>query len=220
MGRKGSRRRRSGNTIRAWLLHLRAPNAYLGAATLNSQTPMTRLVVLLAMLAAPALVRAQPSLVILVRHAERDTTPARDPGLTEAGAARARALMQALGAARIGSIVTTQFQRTQLTARPLADSLRLVPVVVPASSPVAAHAQAVAAAVQARPPGEAVLVVGHSNTIPAIIAALGGPRLPDLCDSQYSMMYVLEPGAGSPRLVQATYGSPDPPGEACSRTMR
>ena len=53
-----------------------------------------------------------------------------------------------------------------------------------------AHASAVADAVRAHA-GRTVLVVGHSNTIPAIIAALGGPKLPDICDTQYSNLFVL-----------------------------
>lgn len=180
---------------------------------------MIRFLFSLLVLAAP--LAAQPSLVILVRHAERDTAPPRDPVLTTAGTARARALHQALAFAGVGSIITTQLQRTQLTARPLADSLGLTPIVVAASAPVSAHAEAVAAAVRARPRGEVVLVVGHSNTIPAIVGALGGPRLPDLCDSQYSMLYLLDfPATGTPRLVQASYGAPDPADAGgCTRLM-
>lgn len=180
---------------------------------------MLRFLLPLLVLAAP--LTAQPSLVILVRHAERDSVPPRDPVLSPAGVARAKALHQALASAGVRSVITTQLQRTQLTARPLADSLRLTPIVVAASSPVSAHAEAVAAAVRARPKGEVVLVVGHSNTIPAIIGALGGPALPDLCDNQYSMLYLLElPATGAPRFVQASYGAADPADAAgCTRTM-
>lgn len=183
---------------------------------------MTRFLLLVVLLALPATAEAQPSLVILVRHAERDTAPPRDPALTAAGAARARALHQALAHAGVGSVIATQFQRTQLTAKPLADSLKLTPIIVAAASPVSAHAEAVAAAVRGRPSGEVVLVVGHSNTIPAIIAALGGPRFADLCDSQYSMLYLLEFGRpGAPRFVQSNYGAADAPESAnCARTMR
>lgn len=75
---------------------------------------MIRFLLPLFVLAAP--LAAQPSLVILVRHAERDTAPPRDPVLTAAGTARAKALHQALAAAGVGSVITTQLQRTQLTA--------------------------------------------------------------------------------------------------------
>jgi hypothetical protein len=56
-------------------------------------------------------------------------------------------------------------------------------------------------------------VAGHSNTIPRIIAALGGPSMPDLCETQYSMLYVLEfaAGGGAPRLIKANYGAAAPP---------
>lgn len=185
---------------------------------------MIRLLVsiqLLAALLAPAALHAQPSLVILVRHAERDTAPPRDPVLTANGVARAAALREALAGAGIGSVITTQFQRTRLTAGPLIDSLKLTPIVVRATSPVSAHADSTAGAIRARPAGEVVLVIGHSNTIPAIIAALGGPRLPDLCDGEYSKLYLLEYGRpGAPRFIAATYGAPDATDSgSCTRTM-
>jgi hypothetical protein len=68
-----------------------------------------------------------------------------------------------------------------------------------------------------------VLVVGHSNTVPAIIAALGGPKLPDLCDAAYSNLFLLHlPADGSaPRLVRSQYGVADPPGaDRCTAGMR
>jgi len=64
-----------------------------------------------------------------------------------------------------------------------------------------------------------VLVVGHSNTIPAIIAALGGPRMPDLCDPEYAGLYVLIIRAnGTVSLARASYGAADPPDAAACRT--
>ena len=183
---------------------------------------MIRLLSVLLVVLLPTALSAQPSLVIVVRHAERDTAPPRDPVLTAAGIVRAQALHQALAHAGIGSVITTQLQRTQLTAKFITDSLKLTPIVVAASSPVSAHAEAVAAAVRARPRGEVVLVVGHSNTVPAIIAALGGPKFGDLCDTQYSMLYVLQfPDAGgAPRFLRSNYGAADPAElTGCPRTM-
>ena len=59
-----------------------------------------------------------------------------------------------------------------------------------------------------------VLVVGHSNTVPAIVKALGGPALPDICDASYATLYLLQPAsAGHPAsLVVGQYGASDPPG--------
>jgi hypothetical protein len=46
--------------------------------------------------------------------------------------------------------------------------------------------------------------------------------MPDLCDNQYSMLFVLEfPGTGQPRFIRAKYGAADPSdSEACARMMR
>ena len=198
-------------------------------AYFDSLTPMNSLHRILVIATAPALlfssaerVTAQPSTVILVRHAEKALEPANDPLLSEAGTRRALDLAAALTGARVGSVITTQFERTQATGRPVAKSIGQTPIVVRAGGGVPAHAEAVAAAVKARPTGEVVLVVGHSNTVPAIIAALGGPKLPDLCDGQYSALFVLEfPSTGPARLIQAKYGSPDPENSwDCARTMR
>lgn len=179
-----------------------------------------RLVPVCLLLAADALL-AQPSTVILVRHAEKSTTPANDPDLSPAGVQRARDLAAVLADARVNAVVTTQFQRTQLTAAPLAQASGLTPTVVRAGGG-GSHPDSVAAAVRRRPAGDVVLVVGHSNTIPAIIAALGGPKLPDLCDAQYATLFVLElGGTGPPRLIKSRYGAPDAPdADACSRTMK
>lgn len=68
---------------------------------------------------------------------------------------------------------------------PLATALEVTSHVVSFGSGAVEHAALVAKAV-AEQRGGAVLVVGHSNTVNAIIAALGGPRLPELCDAAYA----------------------------------
>jgi len=137
-----------------------------------------------------------PALVLLVRHAEKATDGGDDPALSSAGAQRAKALAAALADSGVTAIVTTQLRRTGETAAPLAAARQLTPEVVriEKGEEIPAHAAAVAAAVR-RHPGGVVLVVGHSNTVPAIIAALGGPKLPNLQDSEYSNLFVLVPGA-------------------------
>ena len=78
-----------------------------------------------------------------------------------------------------------------------------------ALGPKNVHVKAVAAAALAHR-GQAVLVVGHSNTIPAIISALGGPVLADLCDTQYAMLYTVVIDGKNVRLIRGTYGTPTP----------
>ena len=67
-----------------------------------------------------------------------------------------------------------------------------------------------------------MLVVEHSNTVPAVIAALGGPALHDLCDGQYASLFVLVLPAdgGAARLVRATYGAADAPDAGACAAMR
>ena len=156
----------------------------------------------------PVLAQAGPTVIVLVRHAEKAIQPANDPPLTEAGVARAKALATALADANIQSIIATPTLRTQSTAKPLAEAHGLTVETV-ALGPKEVHVRAVAAAALAHR-GEGVLVVGHSNTIPAIITALGGPALADLCDTQYAMLFTVIIDGKNVRLIRGTYGTPTP----------
>jgi broad specificity phosphatase PhoE len=150
-----------------------------------------------------------PALVILVRHAEKAANPKDDPPLTKAGKERARALVEALKDTRVTAIVTSDAQRTRETAQPLAEALGLKPVVVGLGrSGAKAHAEAVAAELR-RLTGGVVVVVDHSDTIPLIIAALGGPHLPEISSKEYANFFLLSPGPSGARLVRARYGAPD-----------
>jgi broad specificity phosphatase PhoE len=181
------------------------------------------LVVLTVLAVCPSSIPAQapdrpsaPSLVLLVRHAEKGAEPASDPPLTATGIARAHALAAALRDAGVTSIITTQLRRTRETAQPLAMARGLTPEVVPITpGAFGAHVEAAVAAIR-RHAGGVVLIVGHSNSVPAIIAALGGPRLPDICEGVYATLFVLQLDKGGARLVQSRYGAPDPdPGPDC-----
>jgi len=154
---------------------------------------------------------AQGTTVVLVRHAEKSSS-VEDPGLTSAGVARARALADALQHFRLDGVIVTQYRRTQATAAITAAARGLVPIVVPADPGGVVHAKSVAAAIRRFPPHSAVLVVGHSNTLGPIIAALGGPATSDLCDAEYATMFVLtmSENGGPARLLRTTVGAPDP----------
>ena len=149
-----------------------------------------------------------PVQVVLVRHAEKAEGGGRDPALSAAGTARAAALAQALHGAGIVAIVTSEFARTRDTAAPLAAALGIAPQVVAAGDGIDAHVAAVAAAVRAA--SGPVLVVGHSNTVPALVAALGGRAVDALAEHQYDRMFLLTPSPAAPTLVEARYGAPTP----------
>lgn len=155
---------------------------------------------------------APPALVLVVRHAEK-VDNSTDPALSPAGNARAMALAEALADANVDHVIVTQRQRTRLTAGPLMAQRGLAAEVVPFSSDMARHVEDVATAIR-RQAGKVVLVVGHSNTVPAIVHALGGPKMPDLCDARYAALFAVVPGAvGAPaRVVVSNVGAADPPG--------
>jgi broad specificity phosphatase PhoE len=150
--------------------------------------------------------RSATTTVILVRHAEKAAQPAADPPLTAAGAARAEALVGVVKDAGVRAIISTQFARTRSTVAPTAKLLGLVPEIVDARAKD--HPRAVAAAIRSHR-GQTVLVVGHSNTIPDIVAALGAPRPRDICDGEYDGIYVVTlPPTGPAGVTHARYGVP------------
>jgi broad specificity phosphatase PhoE len=173
-------------------------------------------VLLVAVACAPASSRvpvtsAVPAstVVVLVRHAEKVPGADPDPALSETGSARAAALAARPEVAGVRAAYVTQFRRTALTAAPLAARRGFTPTERPISGDVAAYAAALAAAIRARPAGDTVLVVGHSNTVPQIVAALGGPRLPNIDDAEYARLFVVTLEAdGTAALRETTYGAP------------
>ena len=139
--------------------------------------------------------------VVVVRHAEKAAEPANDPPLTAAGQARAEALVDAVRGMPVRAVVSTNFARTRSTAAPLAERLALTPELVDARSPD--HARQVAAGVLARHRGETVVVVGHSNTVPDIVAALGAPKPAPICDAEYDNLFVVRvPANGAAATVE------------------
>jgi len=192
--------------------------------THSSRNPFVRRAVYAcaALVFVSSVAAAQASTVILVRHGEKAARPVDDPPLTNDGQARARDLAAAVADVHVSTVIATQFVRTQATAKPVADAAGKTTIIIPATADPKAHADSVAAKVRSAPAGSAVLVVGHSNTIPLIIAALGGPKMQDLCEAEYANMFVLQmAGGGSPRLVRAKYGVSDPMGsEKCTRPMK
>ena len=156
---------------------------------------------------------AQETTVIIVRHAERAAEPKGDPVLTAVGTARAEALLEAVRGAGVTHVLVTTLQRTALTAAPTAAALGLTPVAVNVRSPN--HVAEVVDSIRARA-GGVVLVVGHSNTVPAIVTALGG-QAPEICDEEYDNLYVVTlPSAGrQARVVRGRFGVATPTGEQC-----
>ncbi|MGZ9174837.1 MAG: SixA phosphatase family protein [Candidatus Binatia bacterium] len=146
-----------------------------------------------------------PRQVFLVRHTEREWE-GEDPPLVAAGEARAQALAETLRDAGITRIVTTQWRRTRDTAQPLAKLLKITPQVIPVLEGKARENVEEVAAAVSRYQDETVLIVGHI-TVTGVIAALGGPRLPTICDNVFSDLFLFTPAAGDAGLLHLHYGA-------------
>lgn len=168
---------------------------------------MKRLLILTFLLLAPtAYAQQQPATVILVRHAEKAAAPADNPPLTAEGSLRAEELVKVLRNAGVTAIYSTPYARTRETAAPIAAALGLQIVETPIySRKVATYADSVAARV--RREGGVILVVGHSNTMGAVIKALHGPDIGEIADPEYDNLFFLTVQNDYPtRMVRAKYG--------------
>jgi broad specificity phosphatase PhoE len=144
--------------------------------------------------------------VILVRHAEN--MKGDDPGLTANGEARAQALARALREAAISHVITTQLRRTRLTAAPVAVAGSIENTIIAVDHDVTKHLQGTARAIKDLPDDANILVVGHSNTIPHIVTALGGPKMTDLEHEEYSTMFIVSINhEGDISFVKARFGA-------------
>lgn len=117
-----------------------------------------------------------------VRHAEKAPEKV-DPQLSEAGQQRAQLLAAMLVKSGIEAIYATPYQRTQQTAKPLAKQLQLPVKTYPAGEPQQLLSQLVLAR-------QTSLIVGHSNTIPALVRLAGG-QAEDLTEQQYGDIFIL-----------------------------
>lgn len=154
------------------------------------------LIALLLVVAAVPVAAAQ-DVVFIVRHAERadggrpagmSKGPA-DPDLSEAGHARATRLAAMLKEADVRHIYVTQFKRTQQTAAPLAAAAHVDPTVV-SSKEIDALVRQVQAA------DGPSLVVGHSDSVPEILKALGVTEDVHIGENDYDNFFIVVRGEG------------------------
>ena len=177
-------------------------------------TPFLFLSALLLIPVGPGAIRAQEETVIfLVRHAERaddgpmgsqmamDPQMKEDPPLSEAGQARASLLAEMLKDAGITHVHSTDFLRTRKTAQP-ASEITGVSVTLYDSSDLPTFAAELRST-----PGRH-LVVGHSNTTPALVAALGGDPGHSIEAMEYDRLYMVTFEGESSQTVLLRFGTP------------
>lgn len=122
---------------------------------------------------------------IVVRHAEKADDGSRDPPLSARGVARVQALVRQLAQAPLVAAYATPFRRTQQTAQAVGAAHGLAVTTYDPGQPAGVFA----AVLRARHPRGTVLVVGHSNTTPAIAAALCGCTVAPMAEDDYGTIY-------------------------------
>lgn len=134
--------------------------------------------------------------IFIVRHAEKaDAT--KDTDLSEAGRSRADVLAKTLRDAGITAIYTSEFKRTQETAAPLVKALGITP-----TNLAAKNVDALVAKLRASP-GNA-LVVGHGDSIPILIKALGISEPVSIAEHDYDNLFVVTL-TDKPKLIRLHY---------------
>jgi broad specificity phosphatase PhoE len=122
--------------------------------------------------------------IVLVRHAERlndsDTT-----SISEVGIQRAHRLAYSLGVAGVNRIYVSQKKRTRQTAEPTAEALNIHPIEIPANE-IRRYADSVKAH-----RGDAILIVGHSDTVPQIIGKLGIKNPPPIPAGEFDNLFIV-----------------------------
>ena len=138
-------------------------------------------------LLAPCITWADPTMIYLVRHGEKEAA-GKDPALTAQGDARAQNIATILQKAGIGHVFSSDYARTRQTAQPLAQRSGLAVQTYDAAMP-----KSLVQTVKSM--SGAVLVVGHSNTLPELVRLFGGAAGADIADNEYDRLYQLIVGA-------------------------
>ena len=137
--------------------------------------------------------------VVFVRHAEK-ADESDDASLSEAGRERAAELARVLAEAKVEQVYVSDRRRTRETADPLANARGLAPRLTPAAAKLGD-------ALRGELAGQTVVVVGHSNTIPAFLEALGAGRVESV---DHDDLFICSLAGGSARVVHLHYGRPIP----------
>jgi phosphohistidine phosphatase SixA len=155
---------------------------------------------------ACGLASAAPAVVLIVRHAEKEALPADDPPLTPSGRQRAQELVRvaqafAAAGAPVRELIASEAKRTHQTLEPLAASTGL-PVTVVKAKDTAAIVNRILAV-----DGGIVVLAGHSNTLPAILEALGGPAGVIIADPEFDRIFAVTGLGAQVNVVALRYGA-------------
>lgn len=143
---------------------------------------------------------APPTVIFLVRHAERAEDGTSDPPISEVGQDRARLLARMLRDVDLTHVHTTDFRRTRATGDPTAEAAG-VEMALYDPDDLEGFADRLRAT-----PGRH-LVLGHSNTTPQLVEALGGDPHGDIDELEYDRLYVMTLTPDGPSTVLIRFGT-------------
>jgi broad specificity phosphatase PhoE len=147
----------------------------------------------------------QPTVVLIIRHAEKASVPGNNQPLSPTGQERAQTLVHVAGEAGVGAIYATQFLRTQQTVQPLASHLG-----IPITQVNAADIDGLINQLWRDHPGRVVLIAGHDTTVPQIIEKLGGGRIAPIAPDKFDNLFIVViPLVGKVKTVHMKYGNPN-----------
>jgi broad specificity phosphatase PhoE len=147
--------------------------------------------------------------IIFFRHAEQTSHDEADPPLSEAGQRRVaeltRQLVDADVVAGIDAIYSTPYIRSLETARPIADQLDL-----PINSYAADDTEEILNTILKNHKGKIILVIGHGNTLPVLIANLGASKkVPAIAQNEFDNIYIISiPWFGKTKTIRLRIGEP------------
>jgi broad specificity phosphatase PhoE len=150
----------------------------------------------------PSLAAAQRA-VLVVRHAEkaREGSEADIP-LSKTGAERAARLAEILKTAGVTAVYATDTTRARQTGEPLAQMQKLAIKIYDTRD---AKGNMTAAPLVARLKTDekdgVVLVVGHSNTVPDVLAAYGVKETVRIGPDDYGDLFLLVPQSSGPPVL-------------------
>jgi broad specificity phosphatase PhoE len=149
---------------------------------------------------------ANSTTVVVIRHAEKESVSAPDPPLSAAGEARAALLARMFGepkgAVGLDAIYISSALRNRMTAAPLAARLGIVAIVAPTDD-----SKGLARRVLRENSGKRVMIIGHANTVPDIVAALSGRSdIPQIDEKEFGTLYIVTvPRIGHANVLRLSY---------------
>lgn len=120
--------------------------------------------------------------IFLTRHMEKIKSDSKNPSLSPKGQEKAQRLVSLLKDKNITAIYSTDYARTRETATPLAESLG-IPVQIYNPRDL------VNFATEVKNKKQNALIVGHSNTTPALTYLISGKPQSDIDESDYNHLF-------------------------------